>query len=184
MSKKRKYRLRRKAWVEPEMMESEAFRSLSSKAMWVLLRFMQKQTWGEMKTGGRKVRVYENSGLTFTYAEANHFGFSNATFYRAIRALVERGLLDVEHRGGTFGQGEIKDYTRFKLSDRWKAWGTPEFVAKEFKRLRYKGMDVQSRLKAKNSEKWCNPHCSSKKGSRCEYAEKPVGELKKCPLPF
>ena len=184
MKKKRKFKLRRKAWVEPEMMESEAFRGLSSKAMWIMLRFMQKQVWGEMKSGGRKVRVYENSGLTFTYNEAEYFGIPGKTFYRGIRTLVERGFLDVEHRGGTFGQGEIKDYTRFKLSDRWKAWGTDDFVHKEFKRLKYKSMDVHSRLKAKNTEKWCNPHCSSKTGSRCEYAEKPLKELKKCPLPF
>jgi len=109
--KKRKFKLRRKAWVEPEMMESEVFRNLSGTAMWVLLRFLQKQSWSHMKRGGRNIKIYENSGLTFTYTEAAHFNISGSTFHRTIKALVERGFLDVEHRGGTFGHGEIKDYT-------------------------------------------------------------------------
>ena len=184
MSKKKKYRLKRKAWIEPEMIESEVFRTLPRTAMWVYLRFTQKPVWHDSKIGGRKNRVYETDGLTFTYSEANHFDLSNATFYRAVKILVERGFLDVEHRGGTFGHGEIKDYTRFKLSDRWKAWGTDSFKHKDFERLRYKGTGVQSRVKAKNSEKWCNPNCSNKKGSHCDYAEKPLKDLNECPLPF
>jgi len=147
MKRKRKFKLKRKAWVEPEMMESGALKGLSGTAMWVLLRFQQKQTWGHAKQGGHKVKIYENSGLTFTYAEANHFGRSSATFYRSIKALVGRGFLDVEHRGGTFGSGEIKDYTRFKLSDRWKAWGTEDFVEKEFEVLKFKGEQIQARIK-------------------------------------
>ena len=147
--KKRKFRLKRKAWVTWEMMESGAFRSLNSKAIWVLLRFKQKQTWSQMKQGGRKVKIYENSGLTFTYSEANHFGLSDTTFYRSIKTLVQRGFLDVEHRGGTFGHGEIKDYTRFKLSERWKAWDTPEFIKRDFERLKYKSLDVQARKEQK-----------------------------------
>ena len=149
MSRKKKFKVKRKAWVEPEMMESDAFRSLSASTMWVLLRFTQKLRWSYTKVRGRKTRVYEISGLTFTYSEAKYFGLSDATFYRAIKTLVERGFLDVEHRGGTFGHGEIKDYTRFKLSDRWKAWGTPQFVKKDFPRLKFQSVDVQSRKRQK-----------------------------------
>ena len=149
--KKRKFKLRRKAWVEPEMMESEVFRNLSGTAMWVLLRFLQKQSWSHMKRGGRNIKIYENSGLTFTYTEAAHFNISGSTFHRTIKALVERGFLDVEHRGGTFGHGEIKDYTRFKLSQRWKAWGTSEFEKKEFVRLKHRGADVQARREWKDA---------------------------------
>ena len=152
MSKKRKYKLKRKAWIEPEMMESMAFRGLGAKAMWVLLRFQQKQKWGNMKTAGRNVRVYENTGLTFTYAEAAYFGLSDATFYRAIKQLVERGFLDVEHRGGTFGHGSFKDYTTFKLSHRWEKWGTVNFEEKKFERLMYQSQDVQSRMASKGSK--------------------------------
>ena len=147
--KKKKFKLKRKAWIEPEMMESKAFRSLPATAMWVLLRFIQKQPWSESKVGGHKTRIYENSGLTFTYTEAEYFDIPGSTFLRSIRVLVERGFLDVEHRGGTFGHGEIKDYSRFKLSNRWKAWGTDDFKKREFKRLKYKSMDVQARKRQK-----------------------------------
>jgi hypothetical protein len=154
MSKKKKpKKLNRKAWIEPEMVESEAFRSLCGKAMWVLLRFYQKREWSHVKVNGKKTRVYQTHGLTFTYSEAEYFGIPGKTYYRAIKTLVERGFLDDEHRGGTFGHGEIKDYTRFKISDRWKDWGTSKFVYRGFKRLKYQNMDVHSRLKSKAAVK-------------------------------
>jgi hypothetical protein len=143
----KKYRLKRKAWIEYEMMESEAFRSLSGTAMWVLLRFMQKREWSHTRSSGRKIRVYEDSSLTFTYPEANHFGISDTTFLRSIKTLVRRGFLDVEHRGGTMGQG--RDYSRFKISDRWRKWGAADFDETDFPRLRYRGMDVQTRKERK-----------------------------------
>lgn len=145
--KKKSYRLKRKALIEPEMIECEAFRSLNGTEKWILLRFLQKRTWREAKINGRKTKIYENGGLTFTYQEAHYFGISNASFYRAIKTLVERGFLDVEHRGGTFGRGEIRDYTRFQLSDRWRLWGSDKFKKKEFEVLRYKGEQVQARIK-------------------------------------
>ena len=147
--KKKKFKLNRKAWIEPEMMETKAFRSLSGRAMWVLLRFIQKQTWSEKKVGGHKTRIYENNGLTFTYTEAKYFDIPNSTFLRSIKMLVELGFIDVEHRGGTFGHGEIRDYSRYKLSNRWKDWGTDDFRKKEFKPLKYKSMGVQARIKQK-----------------------------------
>lgn len=57
MSKKKKPRqLGRKAWVEPEMMVSEVFRSLSGTAMWVLLRFIQKCEWSTIRLNGKKLK--------------------------------------------------------------------------------------------------------------------------------
>ena len=144
-----KFKLRRKAWIEPDMMISEAFRTLPLTAMWVLLRFTQKVKWFDSRIAGQKQRVYEYNGLTFTYAEANHYGLSNATFYRAIRTLVGRGFIDVEHRGGTFGHGEIKDYSRFKMSNRWRKWGTDKFEKKSFEVLKYQGEQVQARIKSR-----------------------------------
>jgi hypothetical protein len=134
-----RHRLKRKAWVEPEMMESDAFRTLPRNAMWVFLRFTQKRPWRDTRIAGRKMRVYENDGLTFSYSEANELGMSNSTFYRAIKELVHRGFIDVEHRGGTFGHGEIKDYSRFRMSDRWRHWNTEYFIEKDFEMLKYDG---------------------------------------------
>ena len=127
------------------MMESEVYRLLSSKAMWVLQRFHQKLTWSYVRIGGRKERVYDNAGLSFTYSEANHFGISTAQFHRILKVLVEKGFIDVEHRGGGLG----RDYSRYKLSERWRKWGTPEFKNKTLERVLQSGLDVQSRKAAK-----------------------------------
>lgn len=143
--KKRKFRLKRSVLIGPDMMESEAYRSLSSKAMWVLQRFLQKRTWSDVKFRGRKQRVYENGGLSFTYSEAQHFGISTAQFHRILKVLVERGFIDVEHRGGGLG----RDYSRYKLSERWQKWGTPEFEDATLERVLQSGLDVQSRKAAK-----------------------------------
>jgi len=147
--KKKKFRLNRKVWIEPRMMESEVFRSLSSKAMWVLLRFRQKITWEDTKTSSRrKVRIYHDEGLIFTYSEADEFGISRAQFHRILKLLVAKGFIDVQHQGGCYG----RDYSRYKLVDRWKKYGTPEFEEKTKKRVLQAGLDVQSR-KAQKKEK-------------------------------
>jgi response regulator of citrate/malate metabolism len=144
-SRKKKFHLKRKAWVESDMMESEVYRSLSSKAMWALQRFYQKRTWSDVKIRGRKKRVYENGGLSFTYTEAKYYGISKAQFHRILKILVEKGFIDVEYRGGGLG----RDYSRYALSERWRKWGTPEFKKRIMERVLQAGMDVQSRKAAK-----------------------------------
>lgn len=148
MKKTRKYRLKRKVWIEWEMMESEVFRSLSSKGMWVLLRFFQKITWSDVKLAGRKQRIYEKGGLSFTYSEANYFGISTAQFHRILKALVEKGFIDPEHRGGGLG----RDYSRYGLSERWRKWGTADFKEKTLERVLQPGLDVQSRNEKKSKK--------------------------------
>lgn len=143
--KRKKYKLNRKVWMEPEMVQSSVFMSLSKSAMWVLLRFLQKITWSEVRQGRRKVRVYKTTGLVFTYAEAKAFGISESTFWRAIKRLVEKGFLDIEHQGGAYGP----DYSRYKLSDRWKKYGTPEFKVVEKRRVLPPGLDAHARKEAK-----------------------------------
>jgi hypothetical protein len=147
-SRKKNFHLKRKVWIDPDMMESEVYRSLSSKAMWALQRFIQKCSWSKVKVGGRKQTVYENGGLSFPYSEANHFGISTAQFHRILKTLVEKGFIDVEHRGGGLG----RDYSRYKLSERWRKWGTPEFEDETLERVLQSGLDVQSRKAAKSKK--------------------------------
>jgi hypothetical protein len=146
-NRRKKYSLKRKVWIEPEMMESKVFRSLSSKAMWVLLRFLQKITWEKRKMSGSatKLNIYEKGGLVFTYDEAIQFGISRSRFHYIIRELVEKGFIEIEHQGGCYG----RDYSRYKLSDRWRTWGTPEFQTITKNRVLQAGLDVQSRKMAK-----------------------------------
>ena len=98
-----------------------------------------------MPGSAMKLIVYDKTGLAFTYAEAAYFGISKAQFHRIIKLLVERGFIDIEHQGGAYG----RDYSRYKLSDRWENYGTPGFKRIVKDRVLQPGLDVQARKKAK-----------------------------------
>lgn len=136
---KKRYLIRREAWIEPDMFYSEAFKGLSSKAMWVLLRFRQKRTWLKVK-GKKKKPVYNNKGIAFTYDEAVYFSISQSQFHTIIKKLVEVGFIDVDHQGGFFG----RDVSKYNLSDRWRDFGKPTFKKVEKKRVLQAGLDVRS----------------------------------------
>ncbi|HRS88073.1 MAG TPA: hypothetical protein P5294_02850 [Smithellaceae bacterium] len=135
---KRKFLLRRDVYLPWEIMESEAFKKLSAKGIFVLLRFYQKRTWTKEK---RKRTEYHNNGLAFTYGEAEALGISNSQFHTVIKKLVEFGFIDIEHQGG----GVARDYSRYKVSERWKSFGTLYFKHVSKSRVLWAGFDVHSR---------------------------------------
>jgi DNA-binding PadR family transcriptional regulator len=139
-----KYRLRRDPLIPWQMLETEAFRSLSATGIRVLIRFLQKRNWHkEART--RKI-IFHNSGLAFTYAEANYMDISTSQFHTVLKKLLEVGFIDIEHQGG----GLARDYSRYAVSDRWRDYGTDAFKAVEKKRVLWKGYDVRARINAKN----------------------------------
>jgi len=142
-----KYRLRVDAHVDWEIMESEAFKSLSATAIRVLLRFLQKRKWTPSGKRGNRSRkpIYDNNGLSFTYAEAEALGIPTSTFHVTIKTLVEVGFLDVAHQGGIYKN----DYSRYNISERWRDFGTPAFKVVEKKRVLQRGCDVRTRMKGK-----------------------------------
>jgi hypothetical protein len=137
--RKHKFELRRRVEIDHELMESEVFRSLGSKAMWVLLRFHQKRRWETWKHQGRKMRSFVDNGLTFPYSEAAHFGISASGFHNIISTLYERGFIDIEHQGGGVG----RDLSLYKLIDLWKQW--PNIERKKERVLQH-GLDVRSHM--------------------------------------
>jgi len=155
---KKKWRLNRKVWIEPDMMESVSFRSLSKTQLLVLLRFLQKISW----SGKGKSRVYDCGNLVFTYAEAEYRGISRSTFHRSIKALVEKGFIDIEHQGGAYG----RDYSRYALSNRWKKYGTEGFEKVSKNRVLQQGLDVQARTKVKIKEEARQVNRSTKRKIR------------------
>lgn len=145
MSKgKKKYRLRRKIVLPWEMMESEAFWKLTAIQQRVLMRFYQKRTFERKRRHGTNEYYwhYYNDGLAFPYAEAKHFGISKASFHRAIIKLVKLGFIDVEHQGGQ----HRRDHSRYKITDRWKQYGTENFKERKKHRVLPPGCDVQARI--------------------------------------
>ncbi len=139
MGRQPKYQLRRDVFIEWEILESAAFRELSATGIQVLLRFLQKRKWTKM----RKKRVYENSGLVFTYAEAAEMGIKNTTFYKSLMRLIEVGFIDLEHQGGCFE----KDRSLYSISERWRNFGTENFQRVEKQRSLQRGMDVRSHMR-------------------------------------
>jgi hypothetical protein len=137
---KNKFRIKRDIFVTWEISESEAFCTLSGTAIRVLLRFLQKRTWSKMKHKGKKTIIYNNSGLSFTYTEAKALGISTSAFYRTLTKLISVGFIDIEHQGGPYG----RDYSRYKISERWQDYGTDKFVNVEKARIVPIGWDIQS----------------------------------------
>lgn len=144
--RRKRWAIRRDIFVPWDMFQSPAFRELSRSGICVLLRFLQKRTWIKDKRS-RKGRIqFDGTGLTFTYEEAKDvLKISGAQFSRELKKLVELGFLDIEHQGGCYG----KDYSRYTLSERWKAYGTPDFVKVEKKRSLQRGLDIQTNIKRK-----------------------------------
>ena len=137
---RRKYYIKQKLLLEPELLQSEVFRSLSSTAMFTLLRFYHKRKVSSIGNGKKKKWIVNGNKLVFTYAEAASFGISQSQFHVTIKKLVELGFIDVEHQGGCYG----RDYSRYDLSDRWKLYGTSLFKKVEKKRVLQAGLDVRS----------------------------------------
>jgi len=147
----KKYTLKRDVYLSWEILGSDAFKELSSSAICVLLRFLQKRTWHKKR--GRGKPIFNNEGLSFTYAEAAYLGVRNTTFYEAIKQLIRVGLLDLQHQGGAFG----RDFSRYAISERWRDYGTANFRRVEKKRSLQRGMDVRSNMSRKNKNSYGKP---------------------------
>ena len=111
--------------IEKELLNSAVFRSLSSTAMIIYLDFLQRR---QMKKIGRKKKliILNNGELIYTYGEAEKRGFTRTRFARAIDELVQKGFIDIAHAGN----GYNKDCTLYSISERWRAWGTENFIQK------------------------------------------------------
>jgi hypothetical protein len=143
-SKKRKYRNRSYCMLEPALIESQAFRDLSGKsAMLILIRFHQKaykRRKNGKKRGLKNLIVTNNGEIIFTYGEAKELGIkSSQTFYRCIRELVDKGFIDIEHRGHYINS----DPNRYAISERWKRYGTPQYERVEIQRVLPNGLGFQ-----------------------------------------
>ena len=68
---------------------------------------------------------YLTTKFSFSYREASKYGYARGTFHRIIVALVSYGFIDPVDKGGLRGFG--KSTSLFKLSKRWREFGTPNF---------------------------------------------------------
>ena len=117
----------RKIFIEGDLPSSLAWLTLTNTSKEVLLLFYCKKQMAKIK-GKRDDWVITNNGsITFTYNEAKKEGYPGTTFSTAIGQLVEVGFLDI----ASSGSGMFKQPTRFAISERWRKYGTLEFVQKK-----------------------------------------------------
>jgi len=125
---KQKFKIKNKILIEPDMFYSEAFDGLSASALRTLLRSLQKRKFGKEKVHGKKRTVYYNDGFIFPYCEAAFLKIGTTQHWKNIKKLIEVGFWDLIYQGGWYQKNEKeKDYSVYKLSERWEKYGTPDF---------------------------------------------------------
>jgi len=152
--KKRKFNNRSFCMLEPDLLESNAFRDLSGKwAVVVLIRFHKKahrKNPGKKKQPLHRYVITNNGEIVFTYSEAKELGIkSERTFYTVIRELVEqKGFIDIEELGNWYEKRPHK----YAISNRWKWYGTSHYERVEIPRLLPRGLGFQRK---KNNKTRC-----------------------------
>jgi hypothetical protein len=108
-----------------EMLNSPAYISLPHSAAKALPYFI-----GKVKRRLDDPQRYKTE-FSFSYREAQRYGFAPGTFSKVIQSLVAYGLIDPIDKGGL--RSDLKNLNKFSLSLRWKDFGKPEFEALNWK---------------------------------------------------
>ena len=109
-------------YIEADILESQAYLSLSGIAPQVLSLFLLKRQFekvGGKKNGKpKKVCVNQNS-LSLTYIEAEkEYGITQPRLTRAIDELLAKGFLSCTYQGGTWKQ----DKSTYGVIDKYLLW--------------------------------------------------------------
>jgi len=122
-----------KMFVCRSVITSKAFLSLKTAASCqVYLIFLGKCRWEKMQarpmSRDREWRITNNGEIQFTYTEAEEkYDISEGKFKRAIDDLVRVGLIDITKTG----LGLKKEVSLYAISNRWKKYGTDEFIVQK-----------------------------------------------------
>lgn len=112
-----------KTWIPNSLLNSPAWRATRGVAPHVYLCFYQKRRMAKKQKGVQERKCINERQLEFTYAEALKIGFTEHEFRRAIDTLIQNGFIDIVEYGG----GLEHKKTLYGLSERWRAWGQPNF---------------------------------------------------------
>ena len=137
---------------ERQLLNSSAFIKLPGTASKVLFWFLARRQYVSGKVKGSKEWTnYNNGEIVFSYAEAidkDKFKLTRPRFRRALDNLIKFGFIDINHHGG----GMFKDMTTYYISDRWRDYGTPEFIEK-FRRKDTRGLGLTAKNWEEKSKK-------------------------------
>lgn len=119
-----------KIYITRELLESEAYRSLSRCAILIYQDFLAKREMVPINRNRKKVWVITNNGeILYPYSEAEEKGFSKDQFRNAIDELQQKGLLDITHlgKGGRKPANGAGDVSKYWIDNRWLDYGTEDF---------------------------------------------------------
>ena len=122
MSKKKKNNNEFKAeppytQIEQKLVDSEGFKGLKAHTKWLYVEF-------RLRYRGNNPR-----DITLTQKEAKGI-MDIVTFRDDYRKLVELGFIELISRGGFYKEKHI-----FGLSNRWKKYGTKDFIKRDIDKL-------------------------------------------------
>jgi len=125
--------------LDADIIYSKAFKKImsSGSAITALMRCYQKRKWDDSRGRKKKKTVYLNEPFIFPYKEMKAlWGIKTTTHWKNMNRLIEVGFLDLDYQGGWYQKNErTKDFSRYKLSERWRTYGTSEFKKVEKKRV-------------------------------------------------
>lgn len=160
---KRKFDQRAWAKLEADLIQSEAFCALSTaNSVRVLIRFLQKRRFAKKRKNRKNIygpEVTNQGQIIFTYQEASELGIKGkGTFQKCLKELVRLGFIDIEEEDQDgFRPGFGRMPTKFRISSRWKLYGTAMFQVKEKKRVLPPGVGFK-----KGNKEWQLSRRSSK----------------------
>lgn len=96
--------------IEQKLVDSEGFKNLKAHTKWLYVEF-------RLRYRGRNPR-----DITLTEKEAKRI-MDSRTFRADYRKLIELGFIDLIKCGGFYKEKHI-----FGLSNRWKKYGTKDFI--------------------------------------------------------
>ena len=99
-------------YLQSKLFRSKSFKSLTSADINIFFDFALKSNKSESKE------------ISFTYKEIENLEFTQNTFFRARNKFIKVGLIDLLKIDNESG------YNVYKLSNRWKAYGTALFIEK------------------------------------------------------
>ena len=144
-----KLKIKNEIRIKADIYYSEAFNAIkrSGSAIVTLMRCLQKRKWNFEKVHGKKRMVYSNEEFIFPYTEAAFLGIGTTQHWKNINRLIEVGFLDPVHQGGWYQKHEReKDYSVYKNSERWRNYGTADFVKAEKKKTLPKRFHIREHL--------------------------------------
>jgi hypothetical protein len=148
-------------FIPRDVITSRAYLDLNTSAGCQVYMLFRTKCRMEPAEGKRKRKdnwiIANNGEIQFSYKEAREkWGILESRFKRAIDDLVRVGLIDIAHTGC----GLHKDVSLYAISERWRLFGTDDFISKARPKRKQAMGFTKGNTHGKNAGKKQNEHSS------------------------